>query len=390
VKRSFMVVSFLLMFLMLFSGSALAQGPAFCGDLADEDCDILMTSQEVMQELTSGQSEVQMEIFIGGIPDAPFEEIAVSLVSSSAFTVDPEITMELMELQGMSPPEMMGDMDDVFDLLLDIYRTSATEIDMTIFLSEELAAQIAADSNIMVPDTFAVGLVLVDGVLYFNLDDLINSMPELAGAGLGGWFGVSVVELLEMSMDQAAGADQMDPMSTSFLMGLSMNNNEAIEEFVDVERLDDETVDGQDVAVFLTTFDYASFLASPMFREMVMMQMEMTGDATTDPQETEEMLTMVGLMAPMLLTGLDAGTWQSIGLDDLYLYRTETYFEWDLSSLMALAQMADESMGDMESAPLIRFESVSQNSDFDADIEIVAPDGAMMIPTEVVIDALAQ
>ena len=399
-KKSPLLILLVMSLFVMFSSIAYAQGPThvYCGSLAEEDCDILLDSQEVMQSLSSGQAETQMTIFIGNIPEAPISDISMAIASQSQFSINPdgaEAIAELQEIQSLTSEEILQDMDEILELLPSIYESTNSATDMTIAISEDVVDLMAADSGLDIPATFTINMDLVGGVLYVNLNELMAVTPETAG--LEGWFGLDMVEFLQMTLEQAsmdsdgAAAMQANQMSASMMMGMSMNNSEEMEPFIEAERLADDSYDGQDVAVFQFTFDFAGFLASDTFREMVITQMELSGDPTLDPAEAEEAFMMIGLVAPMLTTGVTAESFQVVGLDDAYLHRSETYFDWDLSSLAMLASLSGEDTGlDPDNAPIIQFEAITDNFGFDEAVDIEAPTNAIIIPTEIVIEAMAE
>jgi hypothetical protein len=384
VKKSLMLVSLLLVLLWAFSGSALAQGPSnvICTGLDSEDCEILEMSAEAMQEVSSGTSEMSMDIFVGNIPDAPFSELAISIASSSAYSVDPEVTAELVELQTLGADEVMADMDEVMDLVLAYYGSANSATDITISLSEEVVAALEAGGGVAIPDVLPLSIVMVDGVLYLNVDELASQMPELAA--VSGWFGVDIVEILALSMAATAanGNAVATPNMNGMALGMSMGAqaNGGLAPFVSVEREEDYQVDDQLATVFHITFDWEGIMTSDTFANLVATQMTASGAGEA---EIEENLAMLDSVAPMLAPGMDTQSWQVIGLDDYYVYQTQTAFEWDLSSVMPPAG------NNATDAPLIQFETITDLANFNADIEISVPDNAVIIPTEVIMAAMS-
>jgi hypothetical protein len=153
-KRSLLTLSLVLVFLMMFSGSVLAQDPTphvFCGDLSDDDCDILVESQDAMMALTSGTTTSEIDVLIAGIPDAPVDELAFNLSSFSAFTIDPEITEMLVDMQSMAPEEMMGDPGMLLDMMAALYGGVQNEGEITIELSEGFIELLTADNDMAIP-----------------------------------------------------------------------------------------------------------------------------------------------------------------------------------------------------------------------------------------------
>ena len=53
--------------------------------------------------------------------------------------------------------------------------------------------------------------------------------------------------------------------------------------------------------------------------------------------DIEQNVQMLGMMGPMLFTGMTATAKQTIGLDDLLLYEYESEVAWDMSGLVQMA-----------------------------------------------------
>ncbi len=400
-KRSMIVSLFTLIFILAVSHSVLAQEPyVFCGGLSAEDCDIRIESQEVMQSLTSVKNQFVMSFLIANIPEAPLSEVSMGLASRSSISVDPDAQELLHELQHMQPEDMMGNMEELLVMLPELYGSIDVSQEMTIAISKDIAAILSAERDLDIPDTAVIKMRLVDGVLYTDLSDLADVAPE--AAVLDTWYGINVVELLEIFSAEAmmVGLDSMDMNDLDMMspgagaMASMAMGQEALDEFVDVIRLKDEPGDDEDKAVFLASFDFAAFLVSPIFRDFVMMAVEMSGeDINMSEVELDQALMMAGMFAPMLLTDLDAGVIKTIGLDSLYLYRDEVYFEWDMATLFNEAQMLGDvapELSELDEAPFLSMEMVNEFSGFNSDISITAPEEAFVIPTDIVLTALSQ
>ena len=159
-----------------------------------------------------------------------------------------------------------------------------------------------------------------------------------------------------------------------------------IEEYVTVERGDDETVGDMDVAVFSSSFDFGRFLGSPAFAEMLISQLDTINQlAETDLTEDQlsQVLTMMPMFGPMLFTGLDFEITRRIDLESSQVVESELLFDWDLSSLIAVAKMVDASLELPEGlSPVITIDVVNNVADFDDIDEITAPADAVIIPLE--------
>lgn len=397
-KKSAVMV--LLVFLLIFSAvPAFAQDlpEPFCGDLLADDCDILIASQEAMLGVGSGTYNSEIDFMVAGIPGLPVEEVAFNVTQDATYSLDPELVAQLAEMQAMAPEEMMENMEAMFDLLLEVYATLAYDGDMTLTLAQDVAALLSAQANTQIPEETNLQFRVVDGYGYLNLEGLAPFAPE-AEDQLKGWAGIDILSLMQMGLQESMQQGAMDPAQmgpmASFGMGNFLSSEEGramIEPYISVERLRDATVDGQDAAVFETTFNVGTFVASPLFRDLVISQLDtinQLAETQLTEQEVTEMLTMLSFVGPMLFTGLDLHTAQTIGLEDFYVYQNEFVFAWDLSSLVAVARMVDSDgamglsamMGDV--APVINFEIITDASAHNSAPEIMAPENAQIIPLE--------
>jgi len=117
-----------LAFLLVFSAvPVFAQDlPApFCGDLSEDDCAILTSSQDAMLAVGSGVYNSEIDFMVAGIPGLPVEEVSFNLLQDATYALDPALTAQLIEMQSMAPEEMTENMEAMFDLLLEVYATMA-------------------------------------------------------------------------------------------------------------------------------------------------------------------------------------------------------------------------------------------------------------------------
>ena len=85
----------------------------------------------------------------------------------------------------------------------------------------------------------------------------------------------------------------------------------------------------------------------------------------------------------MLFTGLDFEITRRIDLESSQVVESELLFDWDLSSLIAVAKMVDASLELPEGlSPVITIDVVNNVADFDDIDEITAPADAVIIPLE--------
>jgi len=397
--QNLLMLLLLLLLTLTSTTTALAQDvdlPApFCGELADDDCELLADSQVAMLDVQEMTTSSQIDLLVAGIPDLPIEEVSLSVAQDSVIAMDPTVIQELTQLQASLQSADASDMDaimeDYMDLVVDLYSTLGLDSEITIVMPEEIAALLSEQAGgIEIPEEITLQVRLVEGFAYVNLDDLAAAIPELGA--MEGWFGLDIATFMSDMLAQAsAEANPSDMASLQMGMGAgSMLNSEAVrgllEDFVNVERLDDDTIDLQDVAVFSTTFDFGAFIASEGFQALIRDNLDLINEmADTSVTEAELDEVMLGLrfLGPSLFQDLEFEVLQSIGLEDNYIYQTETHFAWDLQTIMALAAMADGGQREMpDVAPVINFDLVQESGDFNDAPEIEAPEDAQIIPLE--------
>jgi len=379
----------LLMLLAASVAPAFAQMPEpFCGDLSDDDCAILVDAQDASLEIESSSSSFNVDILIAGIPGLPADELAFNYTQDATAALDPALAMEIVEMQQMAPDELMENMDAMVETLLELYGTIALDAQVSFTLPQEIADLVSEEAGIEIPATLSAMLRMVDGYGYANVDELVAQVPELAG--VGGWYGMDVVSLMQMSFEESMANTNSGPDMAASMTGFgltsffnSQEGRDMMAEYIEVERIADSTIDGQDVAVFQTTFDFGRFVGSPAFAELLKSQLPLINQSMEmDMSEAEltEMLSLLPMFGPMLFTGLDFEMVQSIGLDDFYTHDSALTFHWDLSSLIAVARMADASLELPEGiAPVINFDVTSSTADFNDINEIEAPEDAMIV-----------
>lgn len=391
----------LLLSILLLIGSvvpAFAQDlpEPFCGELSEDDCGILTSSQEAMSEVGSGVYSSEINFLLAGVPGLPVEEVSFTLTQDATYALDPELTAQLAEMQTLPPEEMMENMEAMVDLLLEVYATLSYEGEMHLTLPTDMAELLSAQAQTTIPEEIQLHVVVVDGYGYLNLEDLAAFAPDTEG--LEGWAGIDLLSLMQAGLQESMNQGAMDSAQMGPMAGFGMGNFLATEEgratiepYITVERQDDDTVGEQDVAVFQSSFNVGSFVGSPLFRDLVISQLDtinQLAETELTEQEVTESLTMLSFVGPMLFAGLDLHTSQAIGLEDFFVYQNDFVFDWDLSSLVAVAKMVDSDgsmglstiLGDV--APVVNLELTTSASEHNSAAEITAPEGAQIIPLE--------
>jgi hypothetical protein len=290
----------------------------------------------------------------------------------------------------MDPQAMMDDMDGFMALAVEFYQTVGLDTMVNFVMPAEIAALLSAQSGIDVPTEIALHVILKDGFAYISTEGLDFIDPSIPA--LGDWLGVDFAGLMEMSLQQgmaSADAEQQQAMMTSMGISAMLTSSDVrdlLDPFVAVERADDDTIDGVDVAVFVDSFDFAGFLASPAFWGFVEANLDTINSLSDTPVTAEELqqaqmaLTFLG---PALLQGLELTTVKAIGLEDAYPYGQSVDFHWDLASLLSFAASTGALPSDMDTSnALVSLVVDATNTDFNDAAAIEAPADAMIFPLE--------
>jgi hypothetical protein len=369
------MITLLLVLLLMVSGPTFAQNIGdFCGDLPEADCTLLTESQTAMMEVSSAAAQFDMSFSVSNIPDAPFDSLDFSLNGDGSFAVDPAL-MEMMHSIQDDPSALFSNPEAFSEWFTSFLNGVSGDLNLTLTIPADLAETFSSE-DMTIPETVSIGLRLVDGVGYINLEDIAALMPD---QGIpAGWIGVDLSDAWELAMKDADfnQLSEMDPDAFQSYMG-SFQDPEFMAEFMTIERLEDTEVAGQQAAVFLYTFDYGALFQSETFQNMMRAQMEAAAEMSgeeLDEDAQAEMEEAMSMMGPMF-EDINLELRQVIGLDDKYIHSTEFHMDWDMSAMMAM--MEPDSDG---AAPTFVFDMTITSSDFNSAPEVTAPEDATLIP----------
>ncbi|HLV34919.1 MAG TPA: hypothetical protein VKY59_07400 [Spirillospora sp.] len=374
-RKVSLLFGLLLTLTLMFGSTALAQAPfVLCGDLSEADCSILEAAQAAAMELHSASTEFNLAISISNIPYASYEELNFNLSGTGSYAVDPALMDRMMALQS-DPSALFADPEGLVPWFVDLIQGTSANLSLALDLPPELIEALASEGE-TIPQPLTLELRLVDGFGYINLDDIAAALPNADIPP--GWIGIDLATLIERGMEQGGfnSPQTMDPEILQNYMQ-DLQDPELVSEFMTIERLADTTVMGQPAAVFRYTFDYVALLQSEAFREMMQAQMEAVGEAMGEEFDDEaqaEMDEALDMMGPMF-EGFTFEIQQVIGLEDYNTYTSEIHIVWDMAGLMAT--IGEETDGP---APLFTFDMTVNNSNFNIEPQITAPEDATIFP----------
>jgi hypothetical protein len=367
-------------------GTAFAQDemPAtFCGNLSEEDCQVLTDAQAAMMEVSSYKASATYDAVLAGIPGLPADEVNVNVAVGGAFSMDEAAMAAAQGLVGLDQQAITEALAEDATPLADLINGWDVDGTVSFEMTPGLADAFSAQAGLPVPASASVGLILVDGVLYADLSAFADlGAPE-------GWLGIPVGELLQAQIDAGVfeqAAAQMDPSAldpaTATALGLTsmLTNPSAFEKFMSIEKSE-----GDGGATFTSSVDVASFVAGPEFADMIKALADSGAFAETGltAADIEANLPMLGMMAPMIFADLIIDSSTTIDADS-FVSNTASEFSWDLSGLLQMAAMSGALPPELDAtAPMaISFTTNVDNSDFNVEQTIEAPADAQMLPAE--------
>ncbi len=400
-QKAFRALPLALIALLVFAGSAFAQDS--CGDLDQEDCDLLYVSNEAMQSgVTGATADWDIELALTNLPQVPFQDLGFTVDQSYTYNVSEEGGMAMMAL------DPMGDRAAFADDVTNFFSGISFDLTSDVTFSEELAGLIEGSAGIAWPQAVTINARIVDGVLYFDQDALAESVPELAASLGEGWVGYELAPLLrgaalnqqalrfevpaglgvapgmyEVSVDSVLGALGMNATPGPLLTDLSvLDPSNTYASLLSIERVDDgASMSGVDSAMFETTVDFNALVQSDLYAQLVGPLAPSLG------MEETQLMQISQLAAPVVASNLDLILTESIGLDDDYLYDSNLLLDLDLTSLLqAASAFGLDLSAEGDSTALL--DVMIDNSDINAGADIEAPEGAGIVPAEDLAEAI--
>ncbi len=387
----------------LAQDTASSEPPVFCGNLDKEDCGVLQKSHDLMKQVAQSTALTSFDVTLNGIPGLPAETINAAITSNTTSVADPAAIAAAQKLNGLTQEETLQLLADDPQPVVDLISGWDFDMSLDVTVTPELADLISAQSGLKVPDQLAIQTKLVDGVLYWDLSEVAAFVPTIAA----GWIGFPLLDMINELVNQGAfeQALSMQAQGASGAGGMTIAGvgsaqfvqqyAETFQKYMTIESGDVVELDGQPAAPYITTMDVAGFLSGPEFQQIVVDlakqgAFESTGLTAADIEQNVQML---GMMGPMLFTGMTATAKQTIGLDDLLLYEYESEVAWDMSGLVQMAAASGQLPAELTpTSDNVGFDiktSISNsNMSTEATETIEAPADAQMIPLESVLSAM--
>lgn len=389
----------------LAQDTAGSEPPVFCGNLSKEDCDVLQKSHDLMKQVAQSTSLTTFDVTLNGIPGLPAETITAGITSNTTSVADPAAMAAVQKLAGLTQEETLQLLADDPQPIVDLIAGWDVDMSLDVTVTPELADLISAQSGMQVPDQLAIQTKLVDGVLYWDLSEVAAFVPTVAA----GWVGFPLLDMLNELVKQGAFEQALQASQEQGAAGAGgvtvaglgsaqfiQQYAETLQKYMTIESGEVVTLNGQPAAPYTTTMDLAGFLSSPDFQQIVVDlakqgAFEGTGLTAADIEQNVQML---GMMGPMLFTGMTATAKQTIGLDDLLLYEYESEVAWDMSGLVQMAAASGQLPAELQpTSDQVGFDiktAISNsNMSTEATETIEAPADAQMIPLESVLNAAA-
>ncbi|GAB4463883.1 MAG: hypothetical protein Kow00120_30160 [Anaerolineae bacterium] len=407
-RRLLIAVLALLMVAAPASG-ALAQwtDAPFCGDLAPEDCDLLVANVAAMRELASATYTLEMT------STATAEEETFSFVfnSEGALAYNKADMDALKEevldttvreaLALMRDPEALG--DRVLGYVERVLLAPSADMSFEVVLPEAAMGGMAGA-------TLTARVIMVDGVVYFTSPLIDTLMAAGEDAVEETWFSLDLMRLKDMAVEWLEGpafAARMDAIRDAMRAGRlpmpamrdfpkmqrmmarmaafmsapyweTFRSDEFLATFVSVARLDDAMVDDVPVAVFEMTLDFGALAETETFQEFMADYMRLFAFAGGAPSGAPEMETMLPAMMAML-KGTTMTYTQAIGLEDALTYVVDMRYTAEVDPA-AMSEAMGETPGNIEVASVTQAVTMSLTlGDHNAPLAIAAPADAVSL-----------
>lgn len=316
----------------------------FCGNLTVPDCALLEAAQENAAQQAKGSGVLDMDMIMRDLDEHSAGEYSIALDADVVWSGD----LSSVQDMGMESLAMMSDPEDMLTFFSELFSQFSAALTLSLQTPQGLPDM--EDDAMLEALAAGVGMEarLVDGVLYVDLASLATIMAAEDGVP-SGWFGFNMMDLLEASMamepmleGEELVADVMDEeaMEQMEAMVAAWSDPDFLAGFMNVERLEDQTVADQRAAVFRTIVDLEALFEGPQIYELIQSTAAMGGEVGVEDDD----LLGVSMMMGMFADGMEIEALSYVSIEEELPLREEFHFAWSMAEMMPLA--GDEATGD--------------------------------------------
>ena len=350
----------------------------YCGDLSEADCELLTGSVTAMQDVTSATIHMEGHLHVEGVE---MEDIGgnqtITYSLDGVLAADYGAYFEFQASYGGTLMTLLEDPSSIVTMDVESLQVSQQLIDSA---TGELTLTVRAEPDMEEIGSISLTARIVDGIVYADAqnvyDQVLSGEPpstQWVGIDLGAYVEEELLSansqlgLADITLFGEAELEFMTLIAESDLIAI-FSDPEFQSEFITVERVADQEIDGQTIAVFETRTDFGEILRSETFVNAVIDLVESLQE--DDPEFMPDVAEIDIRLIINLLSGMlpDAHytTELWIGTEDLFQYRNSTavYFEADFS--MMGAEGLDEPM-------VIDASLQTDLRDFNAPVEVEVP-----------------
>ena len=325
-KRTCLIVISLLFVLLPISA---AQDAVFCGDLPAADCDLLAANHAAMRDLDTVAYDLSLTLSGFTESDNPFDLMLTS---------DGVMRTGQATLRSALPALFDADsVDALLELAEPALNTLAAEGQIRIAVPVEDSEQ---------PTAFSARMRLTEGHVYLTSLFLQLAVP---GLGRGDWLDLDLMNTADMTADLLSNPARLQalvetlesrglPLPPGDLrdgdlngvpfaqvvahfvqMGRTLNRDllttpDFQSRFVAIQRLPDQTVAGEPVAVFEMTLNYPVLVEADIFQQALSDTLTLMASHEMSPDEIEQAkMLLLELLAAQTMT-----ITRTVGLNDSY------------------------------------------------------------------------
>ena len=400
-----------------------------CGKLSEADCAIRLQSVEAVRKLTAVKQHTEFSFTIADIPmpELATDKLTIQLVMDTATTTDPALNAELLRLQFAPPTDLRAYMDILQTKALELYKKLKIDARVQLKLPQELVdvlnAQAKANGDkFVMPSELDMQVRVTEGIAYLDLGALTAQLPDFQGEQITGWLGLDVVTLMQATLEQQKQIQQQLTVESSPLLQSQMALQAVIQttmyqalsspevhallnQYFQIKRGKDTTIDERTAATFRSNFNLVGFLTNPALNTLIRdgvhaleeqilntlqesgMDKNQLGQLTFAraqlDQQMDQGLAMIPLFASVLFGGLKIENNVSYDGQNSYPLYSDGRITWNLASLIAAAKLgAPELALPPGIKPKITVSWAMDYSDFDKPVVVSVPAHVFMLPVE--------